>query len=471
MNAGELFEQALQHWRNNKGIGTALMPYPLNDKLMILLVLQRIYHKSPDCKTIIIVDNFKERSIILEYLTNQEDEEENNREFKNLIEKGNIKILTIDYVEKNHNFIYPLLCIVYRPESFSLGIKNYISNCKFKLIILNKLLEDSEDMLRIYKTSPLLEDFKNNEINEIRINTPVEELLIGVPLEQNSEEWKLNQHYTEYINTSISIFGSLDIISQANIGNSKLNISANQICKQIAEENGWSETLDMNVPFNVQIDNIYNPMSLKERASCVYEMIRNRSKLLSDYTNKLEAINNIVKENIDKKILIINKRGEFANIVTNYINNLNETNICMNYHDKVENIPAIDINGNPIYYKSGVNKGERKYMAAKAQKTLAENLFNINKINVLSTNSSPDKDLSIDIDILIITSPMCLEIKDYLYRLDKLNIRNGKLIVYSIYCKNTVEEQRLKVKSQSSNHTKQNIANDDENNFDFVIDD
>ena len=75
--AGEAFENAILHWRDAQGIGTALIPAPLNDKVMILGVLQRIYARSPTCKTLIITNNFQERQDIIEFLTHQEDEDNN----------------------------------------------------------------------------------------------------------------------------------------------------------------------------------------------------------------------------------------------------------------------------------------------------------------------------------------------------------------------------------------------------------
>ena len=92
--ASEIFVNAIEHWRESKGIGTALIPSPLNDKTMVLGVLQRIYARSPTCKTVIIVTTFSERNDIIEFITQQQNDEENNEEFKKLVKDGNIKILT-----------------------------------------------------------------------------------------------------------------------------------------------------------------------------------------------------------------------------------------------------------------------------------------------------------------------------------------------------------------------------------------
>lgn len=467
ITANELFMTAIEHWRDAKGIGTAIIPAPLNDKCMILGVLQRVYARSPTCKTIIITTTFHDRTQISEFITQQE-EDDNNEEFKNLLKDGHIQVLTYDFVKRNNFKINPFLCIWYRPETVCQEIIDYINRSKFKLIVTNKLLANLEDMNAIYKLAPILDDFKQHQVNQVRLSTPVEETQIAVNVDLDSEEGKLLTYYDNYIATSLSIFGSFEIMQQANVGNQQLNISSMQICYQIAKENGWHEHLDMSVEFNVQIDELYNPNNLKERASKTYEIIRNRGQILTDYKDKLEAIFDIVVKNSDKKILIINKRADFATQVTDYLNNRSDNMICMNYHDKVESIPAFDSNFEPIYYKSGAKKGERKMIAAQAQRTLAMTLFNENKIHVLSTNNAPDKDLNIDVDVIIITSPACENLSSYIYRLSYLNFNSAKIDLFTIYCKNTSEQRQLENKERMINHIVKNSYSD-ENNYDFVI--
>ena len=104
--------------------------------------------------------------------------------------------------------------------------------------------------------------------------------------------------------------------------------------------------------------------------------------------------------------------------------------------------------------------------------TLNQSKFNNGEINILSTNNSPDKSLNIDVDIIIITSPICEDIKSYLYRLTKVNYIGETIKLYTIFCKSTIEHKRLLEREPSINHQ---IVNKDENidisenNFDFVI--
>ena len=469
MTADEIFENAALNWRDNKGVGTAFVPAPLNDKVLVYDILTRLYARSPTATTVIIVNEFGQRKELIEFLTNT-DSEENNAEFKKLIDTKLIRIFTIQFLSGGNWNSASTLCIWYRPDSASQEVLDYVSRCKFRLVIMNKFLANYEDISKIYQLAPLLSDFKQAEIDALRVSSPVEETLVDVVMPEDTEDYRLYQYYCKYIETSLNIFGSFDIMQQARIGNTVLNISSATICAQIAQENGWNEHLDMSFEYNRQIDELYNPNNLKERASKTYEIIRERSKLLSDYNGKLDVILDIVRANEDKKILIINKRGEFASVVTEFLNTFSETDICGNYHDKVDNIPAVTFTGQPVYYKSGARKGERKMMGAKAQKTLNVERFNNDFIHVLSTKNSPDKDLAIDVDIVIITSPMCEDIKSYMYRLSKVYFRSKHINLYSLYCRNTSEQKMIEKKSLSDNHSVKNSFAD-ENNSDFIVDD
>lgn len=467
MNAITLFLNAIDHWRDAKGVGTALIPPPLIDKAMILGVLQKIYSKREDVQTLIICNNFAERGNLIEYLT-QQDDETNNTEFKKLLDNKDIKIFTSSYIETlNYNDI-PFITILYHPDSLPDKVSIILNKSKFRLVVLNHLSLDKEDLTKLYSICPLLNDFKQNEIDEIRITTPVKEIRIGVDIPADTEESKLLKYYDEFIATSINIFGSFDNIQYARVGDYKSNLSSNQFCYNLALENGWNDHLDMNIEYNVKIDELYNPANIRDRASQTYEIIRSRRKLLSDYNAKLDEILNIVKEHEGEHILIINKDGEFASKVTDYLNNMSENDICGNYHDKVDPIPASTIDGTPLFVKTGPHKGERRMFAAKAQKTLNEERFNKGYINVLSTNNSPDKDLNIPIDVIIITSPECEDMESYLYRLSYITFPNNVIKLYTIYVTNSVEEKKLQNKTLSQAHVvEENVKN--ENNCNFIV--
>lgn len=466
-NLVKLFEDAINDWRVAKGHGTALIPKPLDDKVMILGILQKIYARSPTVKTLLLVNDYNERIDIIEKITHDENEE-NNSEFKRLINEKSIMILTYDFIKNKSLHLFPYLIILYHPNEIDNKTLNLLEVSKFKLVVMNKLISNPDDSVKLYKHCPILNSFKNNEIMELRYQTPVEETQIGIALDSNSDDYKLLKYYDDYIGTSITIFGDFNKINEARLGNQTLNISSSQVCEQIGRANGWRPGLDMNVGINRQVDELYSPASIRDRANLTFEIIRKRSTLVASNESKLKKIYEIVSKNSDKKILIISKFGEFANKVTDYLNNMSESNICGNYHDKIQPIPAVDFNGNPVYYKSGANKGKRKMMAAQAQKTYNEYCFNNDKINVLSCSNSPDKELDIHADIIIITSPLCESLRNYIYRLDNLWF-NDKIILYTLYVTNSLEEKQLNSRKTDENHVIVNKYDENENNCDFVI--
>lgn len=463
-----LFNNAIEHWRLNRGIGTALIPRRLDDRIMILGILQNIYCNNPSTSCLIITENFTDRVSIIDFITHQNNE--NDEEFKSLLDNKTLKILTEGFLNKgkiNDSFS---LVILYRPTSINDDIFKYVTSAKFKLVIINNRLNHI-DISKLYNNCPLLDDFKQEDIEQIRMSTPVEETLISIQIPEDSEQFKILKYYNKYIETSLNIFGNFETIDKCRKGDINTNLSAVDICYNIAYENGWNPNLDMSIEYNRQIDELYNPNHLSDRAKETYEIIRNRSNFLADYDSKLEEVIKIVEDNPTSKILIINKRAEFASKITEYINNFSENTICSSYHDKLENILAKDEQGNPIVYKSGVKKGQPKELGITAQKKLIENNFNNGSIRVISTNNSPDKNLAIKADIVIITSSQCGNIENYLYRLSHLDI-SSPLKVFTLYIKNSLEEKKANEKIETDTHKIVKLYEKDvlsTNNFDFII--
>lgn len=470
MNQGiKMFEDAIEHWRISKGRGTAIIPSNLDDRLMIQGVLQNLYNKNPTAKIVIVVKDFSDRTSIIEYLTTKTGD--NCEEFEQLIVNKFIRVFTESFViNSDVKFLGTILCIWYRPDEYNINVKVFVSSHKFILTILNKRL-DNVSMVNLYSFCPVLDDFRLEDLQRIRMSTPVRETFIPIEIPKDTEDYNLIRYYDDYIEKSINIFGNFYNIEYARNGNKDLNKSAIDVCYEIAYKNGWNNTLDMSSELNVKLDGLYNPNNLNERANETYKIIRERQKFLANYKSKIDEVIKIVKENEGRRILIISKFGEFANDITTSINFELGKVICGNYHDKVEQIPMVDDNCNPILYKSGAKKGKPRFMGADAQKTQNEFLFNCGKLNVLSTNNAPDKDLNIEVDVVIITSPMCEEIENYLYRLAKVEFP-AEIELYTLFVKSSIEHKKVKDKAETKTHTFVNKIENDfvaENNFDYAI--
>lgn len=458
MTEEQVYLNAVDVWRLNKGIGTFVIPAPFDALRPLLYILPQLYNKSPTTSVVIIVKDFADRSSIESYLTTLNNEVWNNS-FRTVMHNGSLRILTTEYAAEHINDYSPLLTIIYNPNIFHFVHIAMIEKSKFNLVILSKLL-DNKTMDDFYTVAPSIGNFSQNIIDEVRTNRPVKECLVGLTIMADTELYKEMTYYNREISTALAIFGNFDNIKYARLGNNATNYSSMMICDAIARTNGWDNHLDMSSEFNRDIDKLYSPSAIKERADSIYNIIRERSTKLASSKDKLSNILDIVNDNLDKNILIINKYGEFANLVTDYLNDKSGKRICANCHDKVDNVPAVDDYGNPILIKSGPKKGQPKLLGVIAQKKLAQKLMNSHKINVISCGASPDKSLDVDIDLVIITSPLCDTIESYFYRLSKVHFSN-EVLLYTLFYRSTLEEKKLEDRSVPANHT---IINDFDRN-------
>lgn len=468
MTEQELHEKSVYQWRMNKGIGTFIIPAPLDVLKPLLMILPAMYNKSPTMETDIVVADFVDKDKIKDYLLHKS-ELVHSDVYRRLITDGFIKIMTVSEATDRFTYLNPNLVVIYNPKECLYCYVGLLDKAKFKLILSSIPLIGGLEQLN--NLVPRVGSYNQASIDEIRSSRPVKEVLVPLVIDEDSNLKKKLDYYNKEISTAIAIFGDFDTIKMARLGNSNTNSSSMAVCYNIARQNGWNENLDMTNQFNIDIDELYSPNALKERASGIYEIIRSRSLALASSDEKLSYILKIVEDNVDKNILIINKYGDFANEVTKYINDSTHYNSCYNYHDKVENIPAIDDNGNEVLIKSGVNKGKPKMLGVKSQKNLAQKLMNKGAIHILSTNAAPDKDLAINIDIIVITSPLCDTVETYLYRLSKVEFAK-EIQLYTLYYKGSLEEKKLDERIIPPTHAilnKAEIEVKSDNNYDYCI--
>ena len=267
------------------------------------------------------------------------------------------------------------------------------------------------------------------------------------------------------------IIGDIRNIDRIKHGDRQLGLSGAEVRDKIARSNGWSETLDMSIPFNKQIDSAYNPTLLYEKACTVYEVMRKRRDLVTDNEAKLSYILDIIKENTNKKFVIISKRGEFAALVTKY---LNANGIkCGDYHDCIEKAVAVDDDGVPILIKSGTRKGEPKIIGSQAISTANLRRYISGDIQVLSTKNSSLNGLELACDAWIITSSLCEDIRTIKGRFADLHFTTNPNIIYNLYCSGTIEATAIDKVKGSAIHaiiedTEKNLYVD-ENTGDIIL--
>ncbi len=68
MTEEELHEKSVYQWRINKGIGTFIIPAPLDVLKPLLMILPAMYNKSPTMETNIVVADFVDKDKVEDYL-------------------------------------------------------------------------------------------------------------------------------------------------------------------------------------------------------------------------------------------------------------------------------------------------------------------------------------------------------------------------------------------------------------------
>lgn len=427
---------------------------------LIYNIISLFTKKHKDASIFIVVDSYNTRRNIDNYLKTYNIDKDNDY---------NIKYLSFDYIKEQYYYPYTLI-ITIGVNDYNIIHKLNIES-KFTLSIFTKNIMDNNFIINVRNILPCIETADlDMAIKSDNIYSPVEEHRYGVEL--SDVDKILYDKYTDYINTCISIFGDLSNIEKCKKGDDKLGISAIDFRNTIAHENGWREDLDTNVPFMKQIDDIYNPNILFERACTFYNIAKARRNLVCDNTAKLEVIKNICIDNKDKKILIISKRGEFAAKITKYLNE-NCGNICGDYHDCIDDNIALDDNDIPIVVKSGSKKGEIKIVGAQAQSSRNEKRFNNGIINVLSIKSASNTKLKIACDMVIFTSPLCDSIINVKKRFANISFDNILTKTYMLYCIGTLENNKLNDQKENAiisviDETENNMIYD-ENTGDIIL--
>lgn len=425
-NIQKYIVQLIEKFKEQKGKGSCYCFNPVKYEQIITVFINLHRQKRQDTNILIVTKDYNQRMKIKETL-----------EHYGLID--NVTILTKTYIKTEYKYNYTFSFLLDVDDLIL--INHFNTQTKFTFAIFT----ENVNIIEIHKVLPCIRpSITFGDLQKDRINYPVEEEHLGVNM--SNDDIELSKRYDEYISQSMSIFGSFENADKCRIGDTILNISAAQFRYDLAIENGWSETLDTTIEFNNRLDAIYNPNALYERANTLYNIIRERSNLLTDNNSKLEKIIEIINNNRNKKILIVSKRGEFANIIANYINENTEF-LCGEYHDCIPEQYLKDENGNYIVYKSGENKGKNKLFKSKALSTMCLERFNSSdnsqRINLLSIKNSSDTKLKTAIDIVIFTSSLCSTTPEFINRYTNIDFNTNPLKVYVIYCNDSLETNKL----------------------------
>lgn len=447
-NSEKYIEEVLTGFQSNRGRASVYCFPPLNFGVVTKRVINMFRRKNPTDSIIIVTDSFPTRQTIMTQLKDRAIDPK----------EDNITVLSADYIKEPYQYKYELAILVgLNDDARILNKLRY--TCKFVLNILTANVMNNEFITTVRGILGFIDTtVSTNSLKTDLIYSPVEEHRLGVYLsESDREEY---DKCSDFISTSISIFGDIDSVNKCRVGDLKNNISASEFRNNLARNNGWSTDLDMSYDFQRDIDAVYNPNTLFERASIFFNLTKKRKDICTDSATKLEAIERICREHKDKRILIISKRGDFATAVAKHLNDTDDL-VCGEYHDSIASQVATDELGIPILVKSGKNKGKPKIIATKAISSFNEALFLDGRINILSAKNNAYTELKVTVDLVIVTSPLCDGIIDLKTRFVNVTFSGIPSLVYKLYCIDTVEHTKMLDEKETPVIT----VIDDSNNF------
>lgn len=443
----KIIQQLKDGFQKNKGRGYCYLYNSIDPIPAVADIVISLKNKNPNRTILIALEEYKYKSAYREYIINNGYDEE--------LYYKSIQFLSSGYLRNNNKL---------RDVFISIGIHDnlnelasHIEMHKFALLIFTKVIMNNAFIGKINEMLPLIPiKLDNEKLLYKKIYSPVKEYRHFVML--NDEDKELYDKYDKYIKDSLAIFGNLEQIERCRTGNYETHSSALDECYKVAYNNGWSSDLDKSLEYNQQIDEMFNPVAIRERVNTIFNITNGRKKLLADNDVKLPEIKKIIDNNYGKKILIISLRGEFCNRIVKYLNTECEQKYnALGYHNELEDSYLTDVNGNIITWKSGKQKGEPRVF--KADYLCSNNLaaFQQGLTNILCIKGSSKNELEIDVDIVIFTTTLIDDIFKIKRRFDKVKFVEPT-IIHRIYCKDTSEEKRI-LEEKPSNLIE--VCNDD----------
>lgn len=475
----EIYSKYINLWlRDFKGKGSVNILKPLNANDFVVAILKRIVTKLPQSKIFICTDNYWRRKDILDKCTTEN------------INTTHVTCLSENYVNAKFSYSYDLSICVGLKE-FSSTSEVVFSSAKWYLFIIDNDIS-AKNLANIYNHYPCINsDVDSKAFHELSLRSPVEERRIVLTMDDATAA-KYNE-YDDYITKTINIFGDFETVRYALSGNEKTGESAETIRLKIANFNGWNDKLDTTIPFNSEIDNYFNPNAIHQYAININNIIKRRHELVDSNKLKIDAVVDIVINNPTKRFIIISKRGETAANITKEINNRLGYEACGDYHDNIEPKLLVDDNGNPVLYKSGINKGKPRVIKSAAISSINADKYEDSKDKVrelskyideeqseislsdqlscdelmtcLSVKSSSNSELAVSCDGLILVSQNVGIPRNLIYRFNNINFDTNPILIYRIYFANTYEADKI-LNEKKDEYC--NIINDENNDENFT---
>jgi len=205
-----------------------------------------------------------------------------------------------------------------------------------------------------------------------------------------------------------------------------------------AESKGWSEDLDLNVPYYKQLNEVYNPDVLYERLKGFNEKVRDRLKIINNATEKLECVDMLINKCNNYQFIIFNSSLSLADKIAIHWNNYKGAEQIAAFHNKTPT--QVDEKGN-------------KYGQTKLKRYIEQSLITNNYIG-MSTGLTFTSNLIIpNLKVGIITGLDKYKIVKNTEKItySAMNENNLLCILFYVVCSQSIETEHLKKRGLYNN--------------------
>jgi superfamily II DNA or RNA helicase len=179
-------------------------------------------------------------------------------------------------------------------------------------------------------------------------------------------------------------------------------IKAHLIRETVAVKMGWQPELDLTNEHHKQIVEYWSPDAIKDNVESFYIAMNKRNEIHNINQVKLEAVLKIYAKFNNNIFMVFNESVDFANMITDAINNTFNTDKAITYHSQIKSKPLVNFITNE-YFKQ--KDGTIKKFGKKKQLDYIIEMLKIRRYNLVSTVKALDEGFNVDnIDIIITTS-------------------------------------------------------------------
>lgn len=314
---------------------------------------------------------------------------------------------------------------------------------------LTATYEDSKGRHNLIKDLyPVIDTITEEEAIREGYVAPFVEFNLSVTLTEKEQE--AYEEYTKIINENLNKFPqgvNLEFANKCLSGgtiNGKLYTSA-QIVYGYAANKGWRKDMDLSIPANEQINNLWNPHKIYGYAVALLNAIRFRKNLLYNSEKKIELCMQICERYKDLKGIIFSQSTAFADKL-NLLLNEAEPNSSVVYHSNLQTV-----------FLPSPKTGKLIKHGKTRLKKIALDTFKQGTSVKMCTASSLDKGFDDTKILLAITASGTSNFTQYKQRggrakrKDLFNEDKVALLI-NLYVKDSKEEDWLKKRQSKTNH-------------------